>query len=43
MTIKHELQTIISSFFNVDVSQISDWHRLNGCNHVRTFCGNGEK
>jgi hypothetical protein len=43
MTIKHELQAIISSFFNVDVSQITGWHKLSGCNHVRFFCVNGEK
>jgi hypothetical protein len=43
MNIKQELQAIISSFFNVDVSQITDWHRLSGCNHVRSFCVKGEK
>ena len=43
MTIKHELQATISTFFSIDVSNISDWHKLNGCNHVRSFCVNNEK
>jgi len=43
MTIKHELQAVISAFFGVDVSRITDWHKLNGCNHVRFFCVDGEK
>ena len=43
MTIKHELQAFISAFFGVDVSCITDWRKLSGCNHVRFFCVNGEK
>ena len=43
MTIKQELQAIISMFFGVDLSRITEWRKLNGCNHVRFFCVNGEK
>jgi len=43
MTIKHELQTIISAFFNIDINRITNWRKLNGGNHVRSFCVNSEK
>jgi len=43
MTIKHELQAFISAFFGVDVSRITEWRKLSGCNHVRFFSVNGEK
>jgi len=43
MTIKHELQTVVSTFFGIDVSRITDWRKLNGGNHVRSFCVNGER
>jgi thiamine kinase-like enzyme len=43
MTIKYELQAVISSCFNVDVSQITGWHKLRGGNHVYSFCVKGEK
>jgi thiamine kinase-like enzyme len=43
MTIKSGLQTIISSFFSVDASQIAEWRKLGGCNHNYSFCIEGEK
>jgi len=43
MTIKSELQAIISSFFGINVNQIRDWRKLKGWNHVRSFYVNGEK
>ena len=43
MTIKQELKAVISTFFDVDMSHIKDWRRLNGCNYVFSFCVNGEK
>jgi thiamine kinase-like enzyme len=43
MTIKSGLQTIISSFFSVDISQITEWRRLRGCNYNYSFCIKGEK
>jgi len=43
MTIKQELQTIISKFFNVDASRITDWRNLKGGNHIYFFRANGEK
>jgi thiamine kinase-like enzyme len=43
MTIKSGLQTVISSFFSVDASKITEWRRLSGCNHNYSFCVGGEK
>jgi thiamine kinase-like enzyme len=43
MSIKSKLQDVISTFFGVDASQITDWRNLYGSNHVRSFCVNGEK
>jgi thiamine kinase-like enzyme len=43
MTIKSGLQTVISSFFSVDVRQITEWRRLSGCNYNYSFCIKGEK
>jgi thiamine kinase-like enzyme len=43
MTIKSGLQTIISSFFSVDTSQIAEWRKLSGCNHDYFFCIKGGK
>jgi thiamine kinase-like enzyme len=43
MTIKSGLQTIISSFFSVDTSQIGEWRKLSGCNHNYSFCVKGQK
>jgi len=43
MIIKQELQTIISRFFGVDASRITDWRNLNGGNHIYSFYMNGKK
>jgi thiamine kinase-like enzyme len=43
MTIKSTFQTVISSFFSVDASQITEWRKLDGCNHNYSFCIEGEK
>ena len=43
MIIKCELQAVISKFFGVDVSRITHWRQLEGCNHVYSFCVHGEK
>jgi thiamine kinase-like enzyme len=43
MTIKRDLQAVISTFFGVDTSRITRWHDLDGSNHVCYFCVNGEK
>jgi thiamine kinase-like enzyme len=43
MSIKSELQAVISSFFEVDVNHITDLRNLKGWNHVYSFYVNGEK
>ena len=43
MAIKHELQAVISAFFDVDISRITLWRKLNGCNYIYSFYVNSEK